>query len=313
MNHGSLFSGIGAPELAAEQMGWTNVFHCEWNPFGQRILEYYWPQSKSHYDITKTDFTIYRETIDVLTGGFPCQPYSNAGKRKGKEDERHLWPQMLRAIREIQPTWIVGENVSGLVNWNGGLVFEEVQIDLEAEGYEVLAFILPACGVNAPHRRDRVWFVGFNASHAYRDGFFNGHGKYEINASQTGIDALRNTFARFDDGIVTDTNRVFSYCGDGNEKERRNKSGIRIESFGFFDCWEKFPIESPVCNGNDGISAGLDRITVQARDGRRTLTDKQSYNKWREESIKAGGNAMVPPLVLEIFKAIDKFNQIIKK
>jgi DNA (cytosine-5)-methyltransferase 1 len=171
MTHGSLFSGIGGFDLAAEWMGWENVFHCEWNEFGKKVLHHYWPQSISYHDITKTDFTIHREKIDILTGGFPCQPYSSAGKRKGKEDERHLWPQMLRAIREIQPRWVVGENVLGLVNWSGGLVFHEVQSDLEAEGYEVWPYVLPAVSVNAPHRRDRVWFV------AYNNGFIRGKGR----------------------------------------------------------------------------------------------------------------------------------------
>jgi DNA-cytosine methyltransferase len=164
MRHGSLFSGIGGFDLASEWMGWENVFHCEWNLFGQKVLNYYWPKAITYHDITKTDFTIHRGTIDILTGGFPCQPYSMAGKRLGKEDERHLWPEMLRAIREIQPTWVVGENVFGLVNWNGGLVFQEVQADLEAQGYEVQPYVLPASGVNAPHRRDRVWFVAYSKS-----------------------------------------------------------------------------------------------------------------------------------------------------
>ena len=167
MKHGSLFSGIGGFDLAAEWMGWENVFHCEWNDFGKRVLSYYWPYAISYNDITKTDFTIHRGGIDILTGGFPCQPYSAAGKRRGKDDERHLWPEMLRAIREIQPRWVVGENVFGIVNWNGGLVFDEVQADLEAEGYEVQAFVLPACAVNAPHRRDRVWFVAYAAGNGY--------------------------------------------------------------------------------------------------------------------------------------------------
>jgi len=163
MRHGSLFSGIGGFDLASEWMGWENIFHCEWNEFGQKVLKYYWPKAITYNDITKTDFTIHRGTIDILTGGFPCQPYSSAGKRLGKEDSRHLWPEMLRTIREIQPTWVVGENVRGLTNWNGGLVFDEVQADLEAEGYEVTPFLLPACAVNAPHRRDRIWFVAFNS------------------------------------------------------------------------------------------------------------------------------------------------------
>ena len=162
MNHLGLFEGIGGFSLAARWAGWHTVAWCEINPFGQQVLRYHFPNAKGHDDITKTDFTIYRGTVDIITGGFPCQPYSLAGKRLGKEDERHLWPQMLRAIREVQPRWVVGENVAGLVNWSGGLVFEEVQAELEAEGYEVLAFVLPAAGVNAPHRRDRVWFVAYS-------------------------------------------------------------------------------------------------------------------------------------------------------
>lgn len=164
MRHGSLFSGIGGFDLAAECMGWENVFHCEWNEFGKKVLKYYWPNSISYDDITKTDFTIHRGTIDILTGGFPCQPYSVAGKRKGKDDDRHLWPEMLRAIREIQPGWVVGENVGGIVSWNGGMVFDEVQADLEAEGYKVLPFLLPAAGVGANNIRERVWFLAYSDS-----------------------------------------------------------------------------------------------------------------------------------------------------
>lgn len=159
--HGSLFSGIGGFDLAAEWMGWKNVFHCENNEFGQTILKYYWPNAASYGDITKTDFTKYANKIDILTGGFPCQPYSNAGTRKGKEDNRHLWPEMLRAIREIKPRWIVGENVSGIISWAKGLVFEEIQNDLETEGYEVQPVLLPAISVGANHLRERVWFVAY--------------------------------------------------------------------------------------------------------------------------------------------------------
>ena len=116
MTHASLFSGIGGAELAASWMGWNNLFLCEINPFGRKILDYYFKESKSYEDITKTDFREWRGKVDVLTGGFPCQPFSQAGKRKGDTDDRYLWPEMLRAIREIQPTWVVGENVAGITN-----------------------------------------------------------------------------------------------------------------------------------------------------------------------------------------------------
>lgn len=160
MRHGSLFSGIGGFDLAAEWMGWENVFHCEINKFCQKILKQHWPDTKLYEDITTTDFTEWKGRCDIVTGGFPCQPYSQAGKRKGKADDRHLWPQMLRAIGEIQPTWVVGENVPGLLNWQRGMVLAEIKADLETSGFEVFPpVILPACSLQAPHRRDRFWLV----------------------------------------------------------------------------------------------------------------------------------------------------------
>jgi DNA (cytosine-5)-methyltransferase 1 len=256
MTHGSLFSGIGGFDLAAEWMGWENVFHCEWNPFGQKVLKYYWPNAISYHDITKTDFTIHRGAIDILTGGFPCQPYSAAGKRLGKEDERHLWPSMLRAIREIQPRWIVGENVLGLVNWNGGMVFGEVHDDLEREGYEVQSFLIPAASVGAPHQRYRVFFVAINAENANCFGQ-----EWRMHESKS-------------------KNANGKQLGESNAPIMQSPS------------WKNFPTEYPLCYGNDGISNRLDGIT---------------FSKWRTESIKAGGNAIVPQVVYQIFKAIEKF------
>lgn len=159
MTHASLFSGIGGFDLAAEWAGWTNAFNCEIDPFCRKILKYHFPDAEQYGDIRTTDFTIWRDRIDVLTGGFPCQPFSLAGKRKGTEDDRYLWPEMLRVIRAVRPRWVVGENVFGIVNWSEGMVFDKVCSDLEAAGYEVQPYIIPACGVGAPHRRDRCWFV----------------------------------------------------------------------------------------------------------------------------------------------------------
>ena len=187
--HGSLFSGIGGPEIAAEEMGWKNMFHCEINPFGRKILDYWFPNSKSYEDITKTNFTEWRGKINVLTGGFPCQPFSCAGQRKGAEDDRYLWPEMLRAIREIQPDWVVGENVAGILSMvqpgsetalgreeslfgevdrkrilhRQEYVVETVCNDLEREGYFVQPVVIPACAVGALHRRDRVFFIAHRA------------------------------------------------------------------------------------------------------------------------------------------------------
>jgi site-specific DNA-cytosine methylase len=157
MKHGSLFSGIGGFDLAAHWMGWENAFHCEWMEFPRKVLDYYFPEADSHVDICKTDFKKYEGNVDIITGGFPCQPFSMAGKRKGSEDERYLWHEMLRAIQEVKPKYVIAENVLGITNIDGGLVFEQVCLDLEVEGYEVQPFIIPAAAKNAPHRRDRCW------------------------------------------------------------------------------------------------------------------------------------------------------------
>jgi len=164
MKHGSLFSGLGGFDLAAEWMGWENIFHCEWMEFPRKVLDYHFPNADSHIDICKTDFNKYANEIDILTGGFPCQPFSMAGKRKGTDDERYLWGEMLRAIQEIKPTFVIAENVAGILSIDDGLVFEQVCLDLETEGYEVQPFVIPAAAKNAPHRRDRVWFVAYSRS-----------------------------------------------------------------------------------------------------------------------------------------------------
>jgi DNA (cytosine-5)-methyltransferase 1 len=187
MKHIDLFSGIGGFAYAIDTV-WENVEHifCDNEPFSQQVLRKHWPNAPIFGDIrtlttdpdklgrvhgepqieptegrykTLGQFISSSEPPFILTGGFPCQPFSAAGKRKGTADDRHLWPEMLRIIQEVSPRWIVGENVGGLVNWSGGLVFEQVQADLENEGYEVQSFILPAVAVNAPHRRDRIWIV----------------------------------------------------------------------------------------------------------------------------------------------------------
>lgn len=337
MRHGSLFSGIGGFDLAAEWMGWENVFHCEINEFGRKVLHYHFPNSISYEDITKTDFTIHRGHIDVLSGGFPCQPYSYAGKRLGKEDERHLWPQMLRAIKEIAPSWIVGENVYGLVNWSNGLVFHEIQADLEAQGYEVFPILCPAVSVNAPHVRQRIFFIAKNTND-------NGRGSEKRQEEsreweQRNISAGNNEWVSTDNDEIRsssdselnakrpdnrtdgeeagairrneESNVLGTFCGDGDaantncevlesgngqrETGRRANEKVRTEPFGRPGDWSTFPTVTPICVRNDGVSYGLDSIT---------------FPKWRNESIKAAGNAVVPQLVLQFFKTIAEYERI---
>lgn len=155
LTHGGLFSGIGGFSLAAQWMGWTNVFDVEIDPFCRQVLHKNFPTTQLFEDVTTFSATPFRGTVDVLSGGFPCQPFSLAGLRKGEEDPRALWPQMLRIVRELAPRYVVAENVLGLLSIESGLVFEQVCASLEAEGYQVQTFILPACGVGAPQRRHR--------------------------------------------------------------------------------------------------------------------------------------------------------------
>jgi len=243
---------------------------------------------------------------------------------------------MLRAIREIQPRWLVGENVLGLVNWSDGLVFHEVQADLEAEGYEVQPYVLPAVSVNAPHRRDRVWFVAYSTRSSERANQLSGircqNGEIGREGSQTIYNAFRSDGI---EGIITNTKSTYNR-GEfrnlaekdgqenrgwddhnnsksshiGNEGDVANTNKVRFSTkmengklgreqrFTISDkrnAWDSFPTVSPVRSGNDGISNRLDSIT---------------FPKWRNESIKAGGNAIVPQVVYQIFKTIEQYENL---
>ena len=240
MNHASLFSGIGGAEVAASMMGWQNLFHCEIQEFPRKVLDYWFPNSESYEDITKTDFTKWHGKVDVLTGGFPCQPFSLAGRRKGADDNRYLWPQMLRAIRQIHPTWVVGENVNGIktmvescqVTQMGrtDYLFEENHLyreesrftldkicaDLEAEGYSVQPIVIPACAIGAPHRRDRVWIV----AHTQCDGHSpqrHGNQRARAKKSKEGQDRPQPRSRRHGSGTTP------SYAHGTRQRRRKNK------------------------------------------------------------------------------------------
>jgi len=374
MKHIGLFEGIGGFSLAARWMGWETVAWCEWNEFGQKVLKHHFPEAEGFGDITKTDFKKYANKIDIHTGGFPCQPYSQAGKRKGKADERHLWPEMLRAIKEIQPRWVVGENVFGLVNWSNGLVFHEVQADLETAGYEVFPYVLPAAAINAPHRRDRVWFVAFkntlrngwgdfkwqketekwrfgnisprdnerlqtndaknrfvahanntrannesginrngeaknkgwkeqpqfkhredgskrNAPHPDSDGQQRSNGQNEKQPSKRGEYAQRNPKPMGWNVADTDLARIHEQHNTSisTQKKQYGRSTFTRGDF------SRFPTQPPICGGDDGLPRRLDNIT---------------FSKWRNESIKAYGNAIVPQVALQIFKTIEQYESL---
>ena len=330
MRHASLFSGIGGPELAASMIGWDNVFHCEINPFGRQILDYWFPNSDSYEDITKTDFKIYRGTIDVLTGGFPCQPFSCAGKRKGQTDDRYLWPEMLRAIDEIRPTWVIGENVAGITTMvescktthvesetpvleeNRGVhrfrsehtfTIERICQDLEEIGYSVQPMLIPACAVGAPHRRDRIFIIARIIAYS----------------AMQGHDGRCSQINRWKEGgqleFQPDTSRLSrqfdatnSNGKRGSEMDKHLQSEIPngeepvcdgrlrvVARMSPGERWEGFPTVSPVHRGNDGLPFDVDDLTIP-------------FSKWRNESIKAYGNAIVPQVMYRIFQCIEQLN-----
>lgn len=152
MKHGSLFSGIGGFDLASERMGWENIFQVEIDPYCRRVLKKNFPNVKRYEDIRE----FKGQPVDIITGGFPCQPFSNSGKRRGKEDNRYLWPEMLRVIQESNPKFVVAENVTNI----DGMALKEVLNDLEDHGYETLPPLeIEASSVGALHRRNRVWII----------------------------------------------------------------------------------------------------------------------------------------------------------
>ena len=386
MRHGSLFSGIGGFDLAARWMGWENAFHAEIDPFCLTILKHHFPDATTYTDIRSTDFTPWRDRIDILSGGFPCQPFSQAGKRKGTFDDRHLWPEMLRAIREIRPRWVVGENVLGITNWDGGVVFEQVCADLEAEGYSVLPTVLPACGINAPHQRYRTWFTAHRnddelfarlplpeqiwAAHASDGGAVTdpdcdgdrvqecgGSGEAQRDEEQVrsdnssagepcGADTLDpkrwdpygyvsdNTGGysevRYCRGAVADpdgrqcemwdiersrtrgTDRPEDISGEIDRTARYGDTAHVADSTGVGEAdwgqgaggseygdpskdWLDFPTVSPVLRGDDGLSEILHGIT---------------FSRWRNESIKAYGNAILPQLAYRLFGVIEFMSNV---
>ena len=288
MTHGSLFSGIGGFDLAARWMGWENVFHVERDPFCRQVLAHHFPESQSFDDVKAFDATPFRGRLRVLSGGFPCQPFSAAGKRAGTSDDRYLWPEMFRIIREARPTYVVAENVRGLISWNEGMVLDTVCADLEGEGYEVCPVVLPAASVNAPHRRDRIWIV----AHAH---------------DQRGAGGPRQVQGTHGEVPQRDDHAQPCYAGpadatnaNGEQLESRHKQGTptgttyakeRTQPLDGPRGWEEFPTVAPICGGNDGLPQRLDGIT---------------FPKWRRESIKAYGNAIVPQVAFQIFQALNE-------
>lgn len=305
-------------------MGWENLFHCEINEWCQKVLRFHFPKSIQYEDITRTDFTPWRGKVDVLTGGFPCQPFSTAGKRRGAEDDRYLWPEMLRAIREIRPAWVIGENVAGILSMvqpgsevtvesqaslfekadketilEQEYVIETVCRDLEREGYSVQPILIPACGVGAPHKRDRVWFIASDRSDARIEGLRQEreneiHGR-ESTSHSNGTRFQAKGSEQQTTGIAGSRLQGLIANAEGKQLENTLQAWRRITgSTNLYrkKDWRNFPTQPPVCGRYDGLPFDVDYLAIP-------------FTKWRQESIKAYGNAIVPQVAFEIFKAIE--------
>tara|TARA_B100000575_G_scaffold294233_1_gene308824 strand:- start:450 stop:1271 length:822 start_codon:yes stop_codon:yes gene_type:complete len=212
-----LFSGIGGFSYAAEKLvgGYETVAFCEQDEFCQKVLRKHW-KDVPIYDDVRTIDAARLGRIDIVAGGFPCQAVSQAGLQKATEDDRWLWDEMLRIIQDCKPRWVIGENVVGLININEGVLFEQVQTDLEKEGYSVQSVVIPACAKNAPHRRDRVWIVSNSNSHRSKTRL-SGQDKGQIGNTEKSInrDNRQRGWETIHDRA---TQRKMGYLDDGISK-----------------------------------------------------------------------------------------------
>jgi DNA (cytosine-5)-methyltransferase 1 len=294
MRHLDLFSGIGGFSLAAQWV-WSeeyeNVGFCDNDEFCQAVLRKNFTNAKIYKDIRELNGKEIKN-LDLLTGGFPCQPFSFAGKRRGNQDDRYLWPEMLRIIREARPRWIVGENVAGIIN----LALDQVLLDLERENYTFQVFVIPAASVQAPHRRDRVWIVA-HAGADTRSKRGSRRGIYQDSRIQ------RRSFLPT---IEKDRSTTRSTPGSDSASFKRNFANPegsgqpswtygqgKVQFWGSGAGYDWLEVATELCRVDDGFPGRLDG---------RELTPKQH----RIERIKSLGNAIVPQVAAEILASIKK-------
>ena len=312
MNHLDLFSGIGGFALALEKVGFKTVGFCEVDPYCRLLLQKHWKGVTIHHDIKKLEAKDIKEPIDILTGGFPCQPYSVAGKQKGTDDNRYLWPDMFRVIKEIKPTFVVAENVRGIVNIQDGMVFETVCSDLESEGFEIQPFIIPAAGVGAPHKRERVWIVGYSKHNgSLTSKIRRGNQKVDARAQERQNQAIESQrTSRSNNNEIMENSRRTLRQGAKFDKENANES--KQENANKFERSSSTP-EHHVANTKG--------VHVQGQQDRSGQEQSRRESWWefepnvgrvangvpgRVHRLKGLGNSIVPQIAEEIGKAIWK-------
>jgi len=288
-----LFSGIGGFSIGLERAGFKTVAFCEIDKYCKLVLQKHWKDVKIYHDvreITKRQFEEDGcELPEVITGGVPCQPFSVAGKQKGTDDNRHLWPEMFRVIQDFSPKWIIIENVRGLINIQDGVVFERMHLDLANEGYEAQSFIIPAAGVGAPHRRDRVWIVAnsrrtIRGQQSSRNKESIGSGAFQETKWSADSDSVARSSER--EKIMADSKSIGSNVRkinqskkeSGEERIFRSEAGRVSSSINQHNWWN---IEPDVGRVADGVQG-------------------------RTHRLKGLGNAIVPQIAEEIGKAIMK-------
>lgn len=282
--HLDLFSGIGGFALAARWMGWETVGFCDNERFARRVLAKHWPGVPQWDDIRNINEPIQ---CDIITGGFPCQPFSVAGKQKGKADNRYLWPEMLRVVALQKPSWVVGENVAGLI----GMGLDTVLADLESEGYAAWPFVVPACAVGAPHRRDRVWIVAHLS--------FERNGRLPVFKGGS-LKASCDPIWCCKDVAHADSND--GHRGSGVVQVGRNRSPETASGTCNTPGTQRLP-EPGLGGAPDGVSGWLDGSWEHG------IPRVATGVRHRVARLKGLGNAVVPQVVYRIFKAIEAYER----
>ena len=295
-----LFSGIGGFSLGAEAHGIETIGFVEKDPFCQRVLKKHWPDVPIESDIRNVKGENYGAT-DIISGGFPCQPFSVAGKRKGTDDDRYLWDETIRVVAECKPRWFIGENVEGLINIQDGMVLRQVQDDLEKEGFQVQCLVIPASGIGAWHQRKRIWIIGYSNSNANAKEKQRGNGAKDSISKEywskdssvqytggTTNNSLSNSSSRQLTGSSSNATRICNTKQerwlDSNQKEIRNKVWSKVERCSEQDSWWERQIKSELLRVPNGISYELD--------------------KDRSNRLKSLGNSIVPEIAYLIGKSI---------